>query len=296
MGTHIYLTGQAHGVNGTSSVARVNINRQTDVISDTTGWLISVERLIMNKILLPLFDPNLNTPTISFQNIGSGAVTSEVVDFSAYDDTDGYIYDYHDVASAISNTFDSLCTTLSIADVPTMTFDETTNKFSINSVVAFRNAWKIGLNNDLFTYMPTFNYESVLSSPYYVELSSDTDSQYVATLELMSPVSRIVIRSNLPTVNELLPPPFNQPDAVAGSADTASFLVDFDVQQANNQPVSLIKYSARDKDHVWHNFKESRNINSFYLDFYWYDYNNVGHPIALNANSQIDIKLYFVQQ
>lgn len=102
------------------------------------------------------------------------------------------------------------------------------------------------------------------------------------------------IQSNLPTYPELLPPV--QGNSIGGSGDTRSILVDFDVTQASNQAVNLIKYSARDSDHVWHNFKNSSGVKNFFLDFLWYDYNNVAHPIIMNKNSTVDIKMYFLKE
>jgi len=174
MSKHIYVNGQARG--GKTPVrARVEVNRQTSIIENSSEYLVSVESLKMKKIRLPLFDPKEGDSVVYFKNISTSAVTPEVVDYTPYDDTDGYIYDYTDVARAITGAFDSICTSLGIANVPTMTFDPETNKFVINTLPAFRSAWKIGLNEDLFSYMPTFNYESILSEPYYLELDGDSD-------------------------------------------------------------------------------------------------------------------------
>lgn len=292
---YIRLTGQAHGTDSIQNVAEIKVYRATPIILNSLGWDVGVERLIMKNIKLPLFDPSQSNVTIYFQNISSSVVSSQVVDFSPHSDTDGYIYDYQDVAEAISTAFTTLCASLGIAQVPTFTFDSESLKFTVNTVSAFRTDYKIGFDTNLYSYMPSFDYLSVLSSPYYIDLvnGGDASVQYTSTLELISPVASIAVKSDLPASNDLLPPPFGSVDTIATSYDEAKYLIDFDVQQTNNQAENLIRHSNKLNEIAWRNITSNNKIYNFYLKFYWIDYKNNSHLMYLDQNSVINLKLIF---
>ncbi len=154
--SHLWLSGQAHGEVGGERDARVIINRQTPILDMPKEWVVAVERLQLMNVKLPLFDPSSRTCTVNFRNKSTQAITSLDVDFSPYQESDSFIYDLKDVAKAISTCFSSLCSTLSIAQVPTMNFNNSSRHFVISTVTAFINDWAIQFDDDLFSYLPSF--------------------------------------------------------------------------------------------------------------------------------------------
>ena len=289
------ITGQVHGDDGIQKVAVVQVNRGSPILENSFGWDVGISRLIMKNIKLPLFDPSQSSVTIYFQNISTSTVTSQLVNFAPLVESDGYIYDYQDVAAAINNAFAALSATLSIVDVPTFTFNPENLKFTVNTVSAFRSSYKIAFDSDLYSYMPSFDYESVATSPYYLDLSNngDTLQQYTSTIELISPVASIAVKSDLPASNDLLPPPFGSSSDIASVFDEAKYLIDFDVQQTNNQAENLIRHSAKLNEIEWRNITSNTDITNFYLKFYWIDYKNNSHLIYLDKNSVINAKIIF---
>jgi len=290
------LTGQAHG-ELTRKTAEIKVYRSSPIVQNSLGWDVGIKRLIIKNVKLPLFDPSQYPATVYFKNISTSVVTAQVVDFTPHSDTDGYIYDYQDVGDSITDAFAALCVTLSITapDIPTFTFDSGSLKFAVNTTAAFRAAYKIAFDTDLYSYMPSFDYESVFSSPYYVDIANggDKTEQYTSTIELLSPVASIAIKSDLPAANDLLPPPFNKPNSIATSYDEAKFLVDFDVQQTNNQAENLIRYNAKLNEVEWRNITSNNDITNFYLRFYWIDYKNNSNLLYLEKNSIITSKIIF---
>jgi len=294
--SHLWLTGQVHGEIGGERDARVLINRQSSMIDRPEEWVVAVERLQLMNVKLPLFDPSARSCTVTFRNKSTNALSSLGVDFSPYRESDGLIYDLKDVAKAISTCFNTLCSGLFIPQIPIMSFDNPSSHFVISTVTAFIADWAIQFDDNLFNYVPSFDYLNYISSPHELELQDGDNEQHTATIELLSPVSRVVLVSDLPTVKELMPPPFTEQGSIANDFSSQPFLVDFEVNQQNNQCDQKISYSARQTDHQFHNLQRTSQFRDFYIDFYFYDHYNRAYKIKLYKNTKIDIKLYFLKQ
>lgn len=299
MNDNVYVNSQAFGKANQIIDAIIDVQRQIPVVENTEDWKVAVERFYFHGALLPLFDPQAGTCTVTIETIVGGAMTTQDLDFSPYQETDGFIYDYKDVAKAMNDAFDALATTLTISgpNTPVMSFNPTTKVFSITTNSTFRSAYKILFNEHLFFYMPSFDYVNFLSSPHFLDITGDTFTQHTQTIEMLSPVSRIVITtSSLPVRSELLPPPKDANTSIAGVGAESEFLVDFKYTQQNNVCMNHIEFVASDSDHRWHDMKEVQGLTKYKMAFNWYDYNNVGYPMKLYEKSSCDVKLYFAKE
>lgn len=294
MNRYLYLNQSISGEAQKQINATVNIQRQEAIIKNTQDWVLSVERFFLHGVRLPLFDTNGGECKVGVKIISTSVIQYDVVDFSAFADENGYIYNIEDVATAINNTLTSICTINSIAPIPTVIFDDKTLLFSVNSLDAFRNDNEVVFNETLRWYINSFYYTDADNDNEFfsIRLNGDIETQDTKTIEFLSPVSRIVIESyNMPVDYELLPP-------VSGgvSQNIGVFLTDFLYYQTNNQSLQSIVFNASETDHRYHNLKEDDNFKGFNLNFVWYDYNGEKHQLFLLPKSKAGVKLLFFNQ
>lgn len=291
---HVYLNSNVIETSaiGNSSTpinkAVLDIKRSSPPVSNSRSWLLSMDRYAL-QARVPLFDPAMGVFSITFKNISTSAETTQVVNFSAVSSSDGYIHQYYDFLTALNTALSALCTTLSIADVPTMSLDTSLKRFTVNTVSAFRSAYKLGFNYPLYRLFNSFPAER--GSVNYLYLASDSVTQWTSTLEYISPVRKIqLVASGLPIKKELTPAPVGT-DQV--SARSEPILTDYAYFHDQLTDQITVVYNA-DGNHRYCNMDgRIDDGSSFSVEFQWVDYNNVSHEIWLYEDDYADIKMKF---
>jgi len=309
MAQYLYVNGQVNGSKGEVVPATITINRQEPILETTDNTVVAVERFYLHGARLPLFDTQANVWTIGIRptanpaapiasynivwdNLGTNRLFYER---AGSEEAERYLYDYRDVATSITNTIALLCGTLSIpsVDFPTVDFDLDTKKFVFNTTDAFRATWDMFFNEPMMWALNTFPFHTETPDWFKIEPTDDVETQSVQTLEFLSPVARIALRTrSLPVSYELLPPPVS-PFAQVISDAIGSFLVDYKYTQTNNQSLQGILYSAADADHRWHNMLNASHITSMAISFLWVGYDNVFHQMTLPPSSFAEVKILF---
>lgn len=284
-----YITGTARGVPGKEVDASVFISREEAVILDTHNTIVSTERFDIRGVKLPLFDGASMDWEVAIDDGDALSVpTTASVDFGG-----GFLYDYHEVADAVTAALETIAASLAIdvADRPKFFFDSVSNKFSFETTSDFRTGYTIYVSPRFEWALNTFRYETTLKAGLYpVRLKQDSQPQSVATLSFLTPVARIALRTDsLPVVSELLP----TPGGGVLSNETGVFLVDYKYLQRDNQSLAMIEWSANSTDHRWHNLQASSAVRQFRVNFSWVDYEDRFHPLKMREDSYLELKILF---
>jgi len=285
--------------------ATVSINRSIPILKDVADVVTAVERFDLHGARLPLFDTTRNEWKIGMRPVGGGAVSQYIVDWSSFTgirdfyeqgtgDADRYLYSYKDVASGIDLAFDNLASSLGIAEVdrPRFEYDLDTHRFHVVTTAAYRGAYDTLVNDSFQFALNTFDIILDTDAGWYVlDIQGDDFEQANATLEFLSPVRRIAVKSNgLPVKYELIDPPstgFSIADGVG------SFLVDFKYTQVNNQSIQALFYLPEGADQRWHNLTTGVDLRSFTLSFNWVGFDGVFHKILVPPQGSVTVKLLF---
>lgn len=290
-----YIDGKVTGVSGSKVLSEIVFEREDPILARDDGIKeVAVERFLLHNVVLPLYS---NTKTLVIRLVGASTY-SATVNFSSLVDSNGFLYDYRDFATAISNALTSVCASAGEVNVPTFTFNASTNLFSINSVSAFRSAWTLQFNYALYWLLPTFDYSSSsgqvfddVIDTWDLILNSDTVTQSNSCLEFLSPLDVILIKSiQMPVAEELTPAPVG---ANIISNNSTSYLMDFKYIQSNNQFRNTITYNSLENDKRFHDIVKHGDIKKFSIRFQWADYDGNVRDIYLGSNSIAKIKLYF---
>lgn len=288
---YIYLNERAkHDTSqGFQSICEIKVNRQDVILSNPTNYKMSVERFYLHGIRLPLFDPS-KVCQIGVRNTGSGEIKMIAANFTPYKESDGYLYDYGDVALAVNQALLDACAYFG-TDAATFDFDDKTLRFSITSTAAFKIGYEVVMDQQTMYYFSSFNFKKIDDDHYAVKLFLDTEIQDSGSIEFLSPVHSIVIESdNLPVVAELLPPYSN---STSISTNAGVFLTDYKYYQSNNQSMITVDFQASNTDHRWHSLTHTQSFTAFNLRWVWYDYDGNKKYIYLTKPAECGIKILF---
>lgn len=293
--TYLYQTINIYNDTADSAIqARASVQRNEAILPDPENWEVAVERWYIRNLELPVWRPNFVTGlttrhTISFVNIGSGAVTTQAV---IADSAEPY-KTFQRVVATLNTALTALVATTSAPSTPT--FSYTDGLFSLNTDSTFRSAWYICVNQSLYHLLNNFDYLTLLpdeTAENYAEfnLTDDTITQLSSTTQEWSPVNKIVIESTLPMLDELLPQ--GSTSSANTSTKTSNVLTDYKVYTTGNSNVFTFQYDATG-NHRWHSLLQQSNFRSFTLDFKWVDYQNNSNVIDLYYKNQAEVKLVF---
>tara|TARA_Y100000780_G_scaffold35307_2_gene28531 strand:- start:40 stop:912 length:873 start_codon:yes stop_codon:yes gene_type:complete len=288
MSVHTYVNGDQLS-NSDSATARIEINRQNAVITESRNTDVSIERFVLEGFF-PLFKVE-DDISIGIINISSGIPVYQEIDFSPKS-RGGFLYNYRHVAEAVQTALNTLCSALSITDVPEFKFDGF-DKFTISTTSAFRGAWQIAMDSKMYRYFNTFDFETS-KFPYILYLDQDVEEQKTRTTEFLSPVKRVVLKTNLSVRSEYLPDPSvdnNNNNAVSSS--DGQFLVDYRFFQSDGNPLQELFFSASGTNNRWHNVIDGSTVQNFYVTFEWIDVNNNSYPVTLKDGCTASLKCYF---
>lgn len=293
---YIYVNTQVKNQSDTPLRAVCKVRRATPILPETGGlvkfdkWLSSIDRFYISGAILPLFKA-VGDYTISITD--GNTTESQNVAFTL--DSNNFLYDYHQFAEDINTTFDALSTTLGInqADIPVITFNDDTNKFTINTTANFRGTYNIIFDNNLYFCLNTFRTEQTAIDENTLILLEDAETQHSNTLENLSPVNKILLVSNMPLRGELMPSSIS-PDSQALSSVNLNIITDFKYYQESNTKLNSIIFNAN-ASHRYHTLISTLNFTSFDVEFYWVDRDNNNYALNLAPiQGMCEAKIMFV--
>lgn len=291
MKPEIYINTEIRGRTSHKVPAVVNISRDEEIISDEEGWKVCVERFYIHGAKLPLFDTQRPPWVIALRDYDTDAVTTRTIEWGGQ----RYLYDYRHVASYLTENITALATSLAIAEIDIPRFSFADKVFTIHTTNTFRESYEFLFNAEMAWALSCFLFaEDSLGEFERLVLEDDAETQEASTIELLSPVSRLALRTNtLPVQLEMLPPLDIDPDFPEESSNrTGGFLVDYKLSQLTNQSTQGIEYIAPIRR--WHSVKDYASVASFNISAHWVDYTGTYHDIMLPVrSSEFEIKVLF---
>jgi hypothetical protein len=217
----------------TSANNRVQVsffqNFTQPILKDTTGYKFSIVRFVVNTENLPVFIPSITNGTndqtiysitMEYNGIYSQTYMTWIPQNNNPIDSDEYYYcsSYQYLAYLVSLTMDQCLTQLNnlvngiFLDPPTMTYDITTQLFSIN----FNTSLNVNVyfNLAMQSLFPSFVYivnNNNLNngSDYQLNLSINSNGimgQEISSIGILNPISSIFFTSNLIPISKTISP------------------------------------------------------------------------------------------
>ena len=264
------------------------VNRTEPILDEHDSTQVCIERYGLT-FEIPLFDTTRQTWSLGVLPSGSPAPTMETMT-----SPDQYLYDYRDLADLMTETLAAACTAAAIpaVDHPEVIFDASTSLFTFVSTAAFRAGNVVVFSRSARYSLNTFRWTEISPGLFATAFSLDEETQPIPTLEKLSPVSKIAIKTNLNVDYELMP------SATGNATDISStdgqFLLDARSVQRNNE--SFITDAFAVGDGVlprWHNMMGTCEVKQFTLSFFWVSHKGVFHELELPPDADADLKLHF---
>lgn len=289
MEDYVYVDDFQKGTPDKTVDAVIKVNRTGNILPDEYKYArTAVERFFLRTVL-PLFDTTQFSWTFGLRSEGSSSIVA--VD-AKWPDTQ-YLYDYRQVANVVTNALQTLCASKGIEDIPTFHFNPTTGTFALISTEAFRAGYEVFVSDDFQRTMSTFQYsdDGKEGGLWRLDLTQDVEEAPIQTLEHLSPVNFILVRTNFPVQGTLLPNPVSV-DSVSNQDE--SYLVNMKFIQNNNQSIVDIPFSVGDgATHRWVNVIGGGNARKFEYSFFWKDYADVVRTIVIPPWGRADILAQF---
>lgn len=271
--------------------SKVSVVRRSDIlVKDGERAQVSVSRFQLRAQLPLVYTGHLNWAICIHPKGDPGAKVFVDVDFG----TDGFLYDYRKVARTVSNTLSTVADGLSIleADWPAMKFDAKTVLFSVITTSTFRSSWEIYFNPKMADDLCTFEFED----NGMLVIEEDITEQPEDTLEFLSPVKKILLKTTLPIKGELNPIE-GEGNSSLISNNTETFMVDMTWNQLSNKRIPTIQYTVGDASagsgvYRWYTLL-SLDVKDFIVEWFWVDKHGVNHPILLSSSGYADLKVVF---
>lgn len=283
----IFVEARQSGVETGDIPIVLPVNRTEQILEpDLEHAQVSVERYGLTAEV-PLFDMDRQTWSLGVIVTGSPA-TMETMTLPQR-----WLYDYRDLAELMTTTISTACTTASIApiDHPEVSFDPVTSLFTISTTAAFRAANALMVSRSPKFSLNTFPWVDAGNGLFALSTLEDEETQYAPTLELLSPISKIAITTELQVDFELMP---SEDDPTAITKDDGQFLVDARYVQTNNESIVTMAFSVGDRVHArWHNLLNTYEIKKFRMMFHWVSHSGTFHELMLPPDANADIKIHF---
>ncbi|GAB5538929.1 MAG: hypothetical protein Salg2KO_10320 [Salibacteraceae bacterium] len=294
-----HLSGSRNGVS-INSRTEIEVIRSENVLDVNREYKCAMERFQLKGALLPVFDANARTITVTVENKSTEDRHSVDAEHSQFFREvravhPHFLYELRDVAVGINDALEAACTAASVpgVDIPTFQLNRASgDKFEIVSNSSFRGAYDIIVNEPFeyyftgFYFIPDANDDSL----FYLDFTQDTETQISSSLEFLSPIASIAVEApGLPVVNELVPAPNSDDENVQNN--NSSFLVDF-LPNPSNQGRADVQFEMSAYPR-WHSMIPGGDTQSFRLVFSWYDFNNERYDIIIGRQGSCKAKLYF---
>lgn len=295
-----YISARAYNNNpGSIQVAIATEARQSPIIPNTRDYLLAVDRFFIQSMIVPVFEPDINEDNdtllaITILDTNDGTAYPQVI---RLDNSDNTFYNYQEIVKVLNSNVNTLWGTIPGkpvgANAPVFSFSE--EKWSITTNTDFRDQYEIYFNQPLYELMHTFEFDSISvlnpSTLQYALLQCEKDvvTQFESTVELFSPVSRILIESQgIPIESELLPNIVGANSSVNNLSD--NILTDYKVYTENSSCLQTILYESG-SNYKWFSMNGSTNFKSFSIKFLYVNYKGEKKNILLNYKNKAEIKL-----
>lgn len=292
--SHTYLNVQYINLTTTPTRATTQVDRMEKPLEHnrTHEYLVSVDRFYCHGIRLPVFQlPNNYDLTISIQTIIGGATTNTNLTSAT-----SQFYNYQDLVTLLQTAITSGATAHGVAviDIPVITFSDTSSNYSLFTITTtanFRALYRLGMNAPLYKMLNTFPATTTDYNTYYLTITANSTLQPESTINMLSPVSKLLITTNMPVKQELIPNPIGFDFTISQNAKP--ILTDFKMTASNASTYFDIQFTTTEYRYI---SLLSGDWNRFDIEMRWQDYENVDYPIYLDLGSVIEIKLLFVLQ
>jgi hypothetical protein len=296
-------------------------NQSQPILKSTNGYQLSIIRFSLNTETLPVFIPvmqSTNTTIYSVTMEINGKQYQQFMQFEpqnlnpADPDEYYYVYNYQFVIYLINKCLASCLTglraltTCPTSSAPTMTFDPTSQKCTLNidSGYGYNNSSKINiyLNNAVYALLASLPAcvvnKNSLGMDYQlnnlISQSSTALTQDYSTVALWNPVSSIIFTSNLIPIYQSQTPPIQiyENGQIANNSSNFNYLNVLTDFIANDlQFVPYVQYSASVYRYL--SLKPNTDIRNIDLQVYWQNKGNGKlKPLYMGVGGTCSVKLF----
>lgn len=288
----LYFNSQVYNTTNKVLKAISNDQRGGEILSQPDKYMIAVDRFYLHNIVLPLTKPEKSY--VRIENFKVSKLSIIEVNWTTIN---GFQYDYHQFAKDIETALIGASTDVDMTgvNIPKISFDDTTNKFTITTTSTFRNSCNIEMSYNLYRYLNSFYWifnptmEMNENSFFHLVTNQNSITQKTPTLENISPVCKIYIEGvNIPIHGELLPPSIENQNIT--TLTKGNIITDFKYYQSDNNSSQNILFNA-DGNHRFASLLSVSNFTSISIRYKWLDYENNAYDIELLPNGSAECKL-----
>lgn len=295
-------------------------NQSQPVLKSTNGYQLSIIRFSLNTETLPIFIPAMqstNTTIYSFTMESNGKQYQQFMQFEPQNlnpvdpDEHYYVYNYQYVIYLMNKCLASclaglsaltICTT----SVPTLTFDPTSQKCTLNmdsTAYGYNESNKINiyLNSSMYALLASLPANIVnknqLGMDYQlnslISQSHSALTQDYSTVSLWNPVFSIIFTTNLIPIYQSQTPPIQvyENGQILNNSSTFNYLNVLTDFIANDMDfVPYIQYSASVYRYL--SLKPNQEIRNIDLQVFWQN-KNTGKlkPLYLGVGGSASVKI-----
>lgn len=296
-------------------------NQSQPVLKSTNGYQLSIIRFLLNTETLPIFIPAMQSTTTtiySFTMESHGKQFQQFMQFEPQNlnpvdpDEHYYVYNYQYVIYLMNKCLASclaglstltICTT----SVPTLTFDPTSQKCTLN---IDNTAYDYNESNKINIYLNSSMYALLASLPANIVNKNQLGMDYqlnilipqspsaliqdYSTVSLWNPVSSIIFTTNLIPIYQSQTPPIQvyENGQILNNSSTFNYLNVLTDFIANDMDfVPYIQYSASVYRYL--SLKPKTEIRNIDLSVFWQN-KNTGKlkPLYLGVGGSASVKLF----
>lgn len=265
------------------------VDRGEDIIENPENYLLSIDRYFIKSCIIPVYS-SLGNPMKFTLEYGGNLYSSTVTHNKQF------YYTLHEVKERMNIALSEAIGLLNTGEGTAYTapeFEFGDNLWSFNSAGSFKDDVSVYFNYPAYLLMNTFEFSSIdpTSMDQVAQLYQDEDTiiQRIQTLEKWIPLSKVVVRSDLPIVDEFTP---DRGSNLSYSKSSESILTDY-VLFANDSSACLsVEYSAGG-NHRYISFDNANKLNEFTLVFEWQDKAGNSYELILPPEDLIEMKLLF---
>lgn len=278
---------QVYNTGITPIVAIAQDDRNNDIlpsnaISDYRG---KIDRFFIHLAKLPIFKNLGRTYTVVVRKVSTSTNYTANVSFGST-----LYYSFLDLFTEFNTAITTAATAAGMgAHVPVLSMNNT-GLINVNTDSTFRADYLLGFNYAMYRNLHTL-LSTQIGDYYFLDINQDSLDQSQGTLEVFSPVSRIVITGDLPIISENIPDPVS---ANFSTLNTNSSPIISDYKFYPNSPSPYVSINYQDDgNHPWFTVIQPKDFKQFSVYFYWADYQNSLTLLTLDQDSVAEVKLVF---
>ena len=208
---------------------------------------LAVDRFNLKSCVLPIFqDTNMNAEQIKLIDVsgdpwppGNWTVN---VDFSAYTDADGFIFNIDSYINAIQAAFDTLKVNAALSYGFTVSYDKQTRLVKLEYDALFDNNFELYISAALYKQISwaveDIHYSTLSSGFLKVVLPDATEIVTINELDVNPVTELLMVTSTIPVKSEMI----NNGDTSVGS--TKSIITDYAVPAYKDDPFQDINFKS----------------------------------------------------